>query len=318
MTRPPETPDEEQAVGFPDTTSPFNITIKQLRAFVAVAVTRSFAEAGERVHLSQPALSVAIKNLEDTVGGRLLSRTTRTLTLTPEGEAFLPVAQRLLIDWRGAINDLHEKFSLKRGRLAIAAMPSFAGTELPRVFARFCQKYPEINITLHDVIAEDVVNLVRTGRVEVGLTFDPGTYDDLIFEPLFNDLFLAALPKGHPLLVQDEVRWTELIESPFIALKPPSSLRTLLDKYLMRFGVSLPIGLEANQLVSISRMIAEGLGVSAIPALCRQQMEELGLEYRPLVEPSINRSVGILRRRRYPLSQVSAAMVDTLKEYYDA
>ena len=78
-------------------------TIKQLKAFVAAAQARNFAEAGSRVHLSQPALSIAIKNLEEIVGGRLLARTTRSLALTPEGEVFYPVAQRLLADWDNAL-----------------------------------------------------------------------------------------------------------------------------------------------------------------------------------------------------------------------
>ncbi|MFL0797660.1 MAG: LysR family transcriptional regulator [Cellvibrionaceae bacterium] len=293
-----------------------SVTIKQLRAFVAVARTRSFAEASEQVHLSQPALSIAIKNLEEIVGGRLLSRTTRSLSLTPEGEAFLPVAQRLLRDWSGAIGDLHQRFALQRGRLAIAAMPSYAGTELPRVFARFTRRHPSINITLHDVIAEDVLEMVRSGRAEIGLTFDPGSSDDLVFEPLFSDSFVAALPQGHNLLEKPEVSWTELIESPFIALQLPSSVRLLLDRHLAREKLSLPVGLEANQIVTLNRMVAEGLGVSAVPALCKQQMVEMGVEHRPLISPEITRSVGILTRKRHPLSRVGEEMVSVLREYY--
>jgi LysR family carnitine catabolism transcriptional activator len=82
------------------------ITIKQITAFVAVAQSQSYAEACDRIHLSQPALSITIKNLEDVLGGTLLTRTTRTLALTPEGQAFLPVAQRLLADWDHALGDI--------------------------------------------------------------------------------------------------------------------------------------------------------------------------------------------------------------------
>src|SRR5690606_28760204 len=176
-----------------------DITIKQLRAFVAVARSRSFAEACGLLNLSQPALSVTIRNLEQAVGGRLLARTTRTLALTPEGSQFLPVAQRLLADWSGALDDLHDTFALRRGRLAVAAMPSFASTELPALLQQFRQLHPEINITVHDVIAEDVIAMVRSGRVEAGIAFDPGTAEDLHFTPLFSDRFVAALPAGHPL-----------------------------------------------------------------------------------------------------------------------
>ena len=142
------------------------VTVKQLRAFVAVAQTQSFAEACGLVHLSQPALSITIKNLESTVGGALLARSTRTLALTPEGETFLPVAKRLLAQWDGAFRDLDDLFKLKRGKLSVAAMPSFASHSLPQILQGFRQQHGHINVTIHDVVAEEVVSMVRSGQVE--------------------------------------------------------------------------------------------------------------------------------------------------------
>ena len=80
-----------------------NITLKQIRAFLAIAQLKSFAQACELLHISQPALSVSIKNLEQTVGGKLFARSTRTLALTPEGERFVPIARRLLADFDSAL-----------------------------------------------------------------------------------------------------------------------------------------------------------------------------------------------------------------------
>lgn len=293
-----------------------DITIKQLKAFVAVARCRSFAEACGLLNLSQPALSVTIRNLEQAVGGRLLARTTRTLALTPEGSQFLPVAQRLLADWGMALDHLHDTFTLKRGRLAVAAMPSFASTDLPALLKQFRQQHPQINITVHDVIAEDVVAMVRDGRVEAGITFDPGTAEDLQFTPLFSDRFVAALPAGHPLLARRQLRWSALEGEPFIALQHPSSIRSLLEQSLAATGMSLRIEVETNHLVTIARMVAAGLGVSAVPTLCRQQLRELEVHSRPLLAPVIERRVGILTRRRYPLSGPAEALVAILNRYY--
>jgi len=293
-----------------------NITLKQLKAFVAVAQARSFAEASELVHLSQPALSIAVKNLEESVGGRLLARSTRTLALTPEGEEFLPVAQRLLSDWAGAFDDLNSRFSLQRGRLALAAMPSFASTELPEVLSSFRESYPAINVTIHDIIAEDVVSTVRSGRVELGVSFDPGETEDLIFEPLFTDKFVAALPNAHPLLKQDCIEWNSLKEDAFIALQRPSSIRELVDTSLAERGIFLSIEFEANQLITIGRMVASGLGVSAVPSLIESQMQALGVECRPLLEPGLSRRVGVVTRRRYPLSRQAEALLEQLRKTY--
>jgi LysR family carnitine catabolism transcriptional activator len=289
-----------------------NITVKQLKAFVAVAQAKSFAEACSLVHLSQPALSIAIKNLEEAVGGQLLARSTRTLALTPEGAEFLPVAQRLLSDWEGALDDLHNRFSLQRGRLAVAAMPSFASTQLPLIIRSFREKHPAINVSVHDIIAEDVVDMVRSGRVEIGVSFDPGDSEDLMFEPLFTDKFVAALPPAHPLLKHASIQWQHLSKEPFVALQRPSSVRELVDTALAEQKMFLSIQFEANQLVTIGQMVAAGLGVSAVPNLIMSQMQNLGVECRPLQGPSLSRKVGVITRRRYPLSTPAQAFLTEL------
>ena len=174
-----------------------NVTIRQLQCFVAVARARSFAEAGALLHLSQPALSIAIRNLEEAVGGKLLERSTRAVALTPEGAHFLGVVQRLLGDWERSLEDVRNLFALRRGKLDIAAIPTFASSLLPQILADYHRQFPDINITVHDVITESVVEMVRAGRAELGVTFDPGDAQDLHFAPLFRDRFVAVLPAVH-------------------------------------------------------------------------------------------------------------------------
>jgi len=291
-----------------------NITVKQLKAFVAVAKTRSFAEAAELVYLSQPAFSISIKNLEETVGGALLVRTTRSLALTPEGEAFYPVAERLLADWDDAMLELHNLFSLQRGKLTIAAMPSFAGHQLPRVLGAYRELYPAINVTVHDVVAETVVDMVRSGRVEIGIAFyTENAADDLHFETLFEDRFVVALPKGHQLLDKEAITWNQMKDFPCIALQRPSSIRELIERTLEEKKFQLSIEFESHQLVTIIRMVVCGLGVSIVPSLCVPQIEQLGGEWRPLKAPAITRKVGIFTRKRFPLSTAAGAMVEVLR-----
>jgi len=295
-----------------------DITIKQLKAFIAVAQTRNFSEAGALLHLSQPALSIAVKNLEEVAGGQLLYRTTRTLSLTPEGEEFLPVAQRLLADWDNALADLHNLFSMRRGKLAIATMASFSISQLPKALSHYRSQHPDINIAVQDVVAEDVVDMVRKGRVEIGVTFYPDESEDLNFEPLFEDRFFVVTPKHHPLLEIENITWKHLQNYPFIALQRPSAMRQMVDKATMSRGIQLNVEFEANQLASISSMVANGLGISVMPSLTIQQMESLGVECRPLTRPTVTRRVGILTRRRYPLSAAANAMVETLKNQITA
>lgn len=291
-----------------------NVSIKQLRAFVAVAQTLSFTEASAQVHLSQPALSIAIKNMEEAVGGNLLIRSTRILSLTPEGAQFLPVAQRLLADWDGALHDLHNLFALQRGQLSIAAMPSFAGHQLPAVLASYRQRYPAVNIRVQDIVAEDVVEMVRSGRVELGVAFDLESDSELLFTPLFDDPFIAVLPPGDPLLRHQQLNWAMISKSPFLTLQPPSMIRQLILDRMAEHGIKLKIEFESHQLVTIIRMVVCGLGVSVVPALCIPQIEQQGAEWRPLLEPEVRRTVGIYTRRRYPLSAAAEAMMSVLTE----
>jgi LysR family carnitine catabolism transcriptional activator len=292
-----------------------NVSLKQLQAFVAVARSQSFAEACGRIHLSQPALSIAIKNLEESVGGRLLARTTRSVTLTPEGEAFYPVVKRLLADWDQSLEDVHNMFSLQRGKLDIAAVPTFASSLLPDILAIYHQHYADINVTVHDVITETVVDMVRNGRVELGVTFDPGDADELFFEPLFTDNFMVVLPLDHPLLVKSTLSWEDLEGYPFINLQRPSSIRLLIDEVIAEHNYSLSPTFEAHQLASIGRMVSAGLGVSVVPELSANQIKAMGAEYRPLTGPAISRQVGVITRKRAPLSAATEAMLEVIAEW---
>ncbi len=272
------------------------MTVKQLRAFLAVSQTLSFAQACERLHLSQSALSLTIKALEDGLGGRLFSRTTRAVSLTPEGEALLPLARRLLADWDNAEDELRQRFTLRQGRVALASMPSFAGNLLPAVLRTFRDRYPSISVTVHDVINEQVMEMVRDRQVEIGIAFEPEPSMPLSFTPLYIDRFVAVVPAGSALASQAEVSW-----------------RVMLEDHLRPRGRQLPVQFESHQLATVGRMVASGLGVSAVPALCREQMLELGASCVALGDPVIEKPVGILTKPGHELSVAAQAIADTLR-----
>ena len=267
--------------------------------------------------MSQPALSISIKNLEEILGGSLITRSTRTLALTPEGEAFLPVAKRLLADWDEAFNDVMNMFSLQRGKLTIAAMPFFSTALLPEILMSYQAQYPNINISLHDVINESVIDSVRTGRAELGICFDPGKNDDLVYTELYQEAFIAVLPATNPLAKRKKVVWNELFEYPFLALQQPASLTSYIREAMEQHDISMSVQIETQQLSSIAKMVAAGLGVSVMPKSSTKEMLEVGACCVPLVEPRITQSVGVIHRSRYQLSVAANEMremiIETLK-----
>ncbi|MFK7731763.1 MAG: LysR substrate-binding domain-containing protein [Pseudomonadales bacterium] len=290
-----------------------SVTLSQITAFSTIARTGSFAEAAHQLHLSQPSISIAIQKLEKTLGGKLFARTTRSVSLTPEGKSFYPVARRLLADWEQSLQDVRNHFDLRKGKLDIAAMPTYATNVLPGILAAFHRDYPDINVTVHDVIAETVVEMVRGERCELGITFNPGDAPDLHFQPLYKDRFIAILPPNHPLLALKQLCWSNLLQYPHISLQRPAGTRSLIARALANNGLDLVPTFESQQLVSIGRMVKEGLGLSVVPTTSKPQMLEMGLECRAISSPVIVHELGIITRRQQSLSEAARTMAEFVK-----
>ena len=293
------------------------MTVKQLRAFLAVAQSLSFAQACERLHMSQPALSLAIKTLEESLGGQLLVRTTRSVALSPEGETLLPIARRLLAEWDNTEELLRLHFTLQLGKVSVAAMPSFAGNLLPAALKAFRDLHPNVNVAVHDVINEQVLEMVRSRRVELGIAFEPEQLDGLVFTPFYCDRFVAVVPADCGLAQRSQLTWADLLGEPFITLQRPSTVRLMLEEIVAAEHGRLPVAFESHQLATVGRMVAHGLGVSAVPSLCIKQMQELGAHCVALGKPSLERRVGLLRLAEHKLSTAAQAMSEVLIHFQD-
>jgi LysR family carnitine catabolism transcriptional activator len=295
------------------------MTLRQLKAFLAVARTLSFAEASNKLFISQPALSLTIKKLEENMGGRLLVRTTRTISLTVEGKILYEKGNRLVAEWDAMEEEMRQLFRLERGMVSIAAMPSFAANQLPEVIKLFRAKYPVINVQVQDVIAEETVSMVRSSKVELGVTFRPPGLAELDeFTQLTHDTFVSVIPADHPLGQRERISWAELLEYDFIALQRPSMVRILIEKTLSDAGIDLDVTFDSHQLATVGRMVSNGLGVSVVPSLCIQQMEQLGAKVVPIHSPTVSCDLGVLTKQRHKLSVPAQAMFDVLMEFYRA
>ncbi|WP_444946353.1 LysR family transcriptional regulator [Microbulbifer sp. VTAC004] len=289
-------------------------TIKQLRAFVVVARSRSLAQASAQLHSSQPALSIAIRNLEEATGGPLFSRDGRQLVLTPEGREFLVHAEQLLNSWDQSLDAIQQRFRLERGQLRLAVIPAFALNRVPSLLADFHQKFPQINIVLEDVVMERVVEAVQEGRAELGISFRPDELGGMEFVPFERDRFIAVVPKEHILAEKKTIRWRDLATHPFISMNRGSAVRRWTDTAFNQCGKAAQYVCEANQLSTIGQLVRTGLGVSAVPSLCEAQMREHGLTCLPLSAPAVTQEVGTLLKSRGNLSAPAGAFLELLTE----
>ena len=289
------------------------VSIKNLQAFVELAKCQSFAEAAQKRHISQPALSSAIKKMELQLGGALFSRSTRSVKLTPEGMSFLPVAKRLLDDWENAIYDVKQLFKLEKGLLTIASMPSFAEGNLPSLLASFGYAQPKISIRVHDVVMELVIDSVLRERADLGFAFEPEENELLNFYPMFNDEFVVIMPPDHALNLADDVTLDNLTEYPFVSLNRGSSTRKWVDDKLINDDRKISIGVEASQFSTIGNLVYSGMGIAIVPSMVQKQMEAKGCISKKVSGLNIIKRVGLITLKNRSLSSAAQAFIDSLE-----
>ena len=287
------------------------MTLKQLKAFLVLARTLNYANAANELCLSQSALSLSIKTLEEELGGKLFKRNTRRVEITIEGQSLIPYAKKLLANWEDMEKDVKQRFKLNRGTLNIASMPFATHAVLPAVMHDSSQLHPNISFSIHDITNEKIIEKVQEGIFEIGICFEPKANDQLIFQPLFNEDFLALLPKHHVLAKQKSVTWLELCSCPFVTLQNPSIIRHVIEEHCAALQVVLDLKVECHQISSLSHFVAYGMGVSAIP---RHFQKFIDLEKNVLVEIEDNQAqlaVGIIYKKDYELSNMSSQFIET-------
>ena len=287
------------------------MTLKQLKAFLVLARTLNYANAANELCLSQSALSLSIKTLEEELGGKLFKRNTRRVEITLEGQSLIPYAKKLLANWEDMEKDVKQRFKLNRGTLNIASMPFATHAVLPEVMHDFAQQHPNISFSIHDITNEKIIEKVQEGIFEIGICFEPKANEQLIFQPIFNEDFLALLPKHHVLAKQKSVTWLELCSCPFVTLQNPSIIRHVIEEHCAALQVVLDLKVECHQISSLSHFVAYGMGVSAIP---RHFQKFIDLEKNVLVEIEDNQAqlaVGIIYKKDYELSNMSSQFIET-------
>ena len=288
------------------------ISIKNLQAFTILAKCQSFAEASQQLHISQPALSSSIKKMEGQLGGTLFSRSTRSVKLSPEGLAFLPVARRLLDDWENAVDDVKQLFELEKGLLTIASMPSFAEGVLPDLLASFGYAQPNIGVRIHDVVMELAIESVLSERSEIGFVFEPEDNESLHFYPMFNDEFVVIMPPRHALNSLSEIRLENLIDYQFVSMNRGSITRKWVDQKLSMSSRKYRTTVEASQFSTVGNLVYSGLGIAIVPSIVQHQMEAKGCISRKVTDLNIIKRVGMITPKNAALSSAAKAFIDGL------
>lgn len=285
-----------------------NVSTRQLRAFLALAEQRSFTRAAALSHLSQPAFSALIKALEDDLGQRLFDRSTRHVELSTEGREFELAARRVLAEFENALEGARDQVARRRGRVAIALLPSLAAGWLPQLLAEFRALYPGIELAVSDVLSEACITQVQAGKADFALAATRAETPELSAELFCSDDFHLVCPVGHPLLTAKTLRPEDLAVHPFVHLSRTSSVRQYLDAAV--HPLQMKTLMEVDQLATVMGMVRAGLGISVVPALSLFHFQQGEIATRPLPWEGLTRRIYLVRRRDRGLSLAAQSLYE--------
>lgn len=282
-----------------------NITLRQLRAFEAVARTGSFTEAARSLHLTQSALSVLVRELEGNLGVRVLDRQTRQVRLSDAGRDFMPYVLRVLSELHDGVDSIGRLRDKKRGRVRVAAPQMLACTLMPPAIQTFLAAYPEVDVNLVDTLPEQLLPTLEGGLAD--LAIGPGIATPGIDRiTLLDDAHWLVCPADHPLARRKRVRWAELQRLPFIA-----PTRDFMTQLRAELGAVAPAAVrEVSYTTTALSMVAIGQGVTASPTFAKTLVKAWDLCMLPLVEPLFVREVFLHRLANRSLSPPAEAFAE--------
>jgi DNA-binding transcriptional LysR family regulator len=290
------------------------VELRHLRYFVAVADELHFGRAAQKLGMAQPPLSQQIRRLEQELGVQLLARTKRRVQMTEAGRAFLEEARKTLAQLDHAMEVARRASRGEVGRLAIGFLGAAIYSLLPAILKVFRDRFPGVEIELHELKTSELIQGLHQRRVHVGLVRMP-VHDDLLsVEPILREHLVVALPEHHPLAEKPRVAFGDLAAEAF--LLPPRQLAPSFYDQLTdlsrQAGFNLRVGAEASQLQTILNLVAAGMGVTLV-AESVMQMGGRGVVFKRMPEPAPTVEIAVAWRRDDP-SQVLQAFLEVVRE----
>ncbi|HEX7901543.1 MAG TPA: LysR substrate-binding domain-containing protein [Planctomycetota bacterium] len=286
------------------------------RYFVAVAEELHFGRAAERLRISQPALSKQIRGLEEELGTELLWRTKRSVRLTPAGVAFLRSSRDVLGRMDRAV---HEARGIGRGELGSVTLGYMSGASVrlvPRIVRAFRARHPKVEVRLTQFMPPDHAEVIRDGRVDVGLLHLPPAPEDLAVERLAEESFLIALPARHPLAKRSSLSLRDLDGAPLVFF-PRYANPQLHDEFtglFKRVGATPNFVLETLPAYGILAAVAAGIGAAPLTESLRD-IRWKGVVYRTLTGPRPSFHWGVAYTRG-PRPRTLDLFLDVVRRLY--
>ncbi|RMI43547.1 LysR family transcriptional regulator [Streptomyces triticirhizae] len=288
--------------------------LQQLRYFTAVAETRHFTRAASREHVSQPSLSQQIRALERELGAELFHRARGHISLTDAGTALLPLARRILADTETARREVQEVAQLRRGRVRLGAPPSLCASLVPDVLRDFRDRYPGIELLVHEDGSQDLVRALAAGELDLALVITPLTGQAPALatrELLREELVVISPPADVPPtgsgsagaggagavergpLPDGPIAIEELRDRPLVMFRHGYDLRELTLAACHAAGFEPSFSVAGGEMDAVLSFVRAGLGLAVVPSMVA---ERSGLRTTRFVPPGLNRTISLAHR----------------------
>ena len=257
--------------------------LSQLQYFSVLAEELHFSRAAQRLHISQPPLSVAIKQLEEQLGAQLFERSSKEVRLTPAGEHLRVQARDILERAHRAALDTRAVAQGMAGSLRLGFVGSSMYRGLPEALARLQQQHPQVRVDLHELNSAEQVSALLHGKLDLGLMHTLAAPTGLRAQTLLSEPFMACLPQAHALAQRARVAVADMASERMILFAPavsPEYFRSIRD-LCQRAGFDPELRHEVRHWLSVLSLVSGGQGVSIVPA-CLQRVGMPGLAFRPL------------------------------------
>jgi DNA-binding transcriptional LysR family regulator len=287
----------------------------QLEGLLAIARSHSFSRAAEQLGRTQPAISIAIKKLEDEIGAPLFDRSRKDVTLTDAGRVFCEYAQKI-INLRGeAVSAIEELRQLHSGKVSIGANESTSLYFLPRIILAFRERHPNIKVEVFRSSSERLPQDIKDRNLDFGIvSFEPNDGEVESF-PIMEDDLALILPPGHRLATKKgKLTVKDLGEETFLAHNVKSPSRDRVVETFKEHRVPLNISIELSSIETIKQFVQMGLGLAFVPRLCiEEEVRQKKLASLPLQGFTHKRTMRVIYLRDKVHSHAAAKFLEVLK-----
>jgi LysR family cyn operon transcriptional activator len=291
--------------------------VRPLRYLKAVADHGTFTRAAAALHVSQPALSQQIRELEERMGVQLLDRSGRTVRPTDVGEAYLRHVRRALDELEVGGRAIRDVQDLSSGALRLGFTPLFAIYLLGPLIRRYRDRFPGIVLTITEMAQEEMELALGADALDLGLAFSDVLAEDVEWLPLHTEKMSLIVGQGHPAAKRDrEMDTAALAAEPLALLGPTFATRAMVDRYLRSVGVHPYVAVEANSIAAIVEMVRRAGLATILPEVVAQ--EQMGLCVVRLAPAIDSLRVALLQRRGSYRSAASRAFVAVAQDYAKA